>query len=148
MRIVRLAAITVMSTFVLAACFGPVTPTAEVGECFQVSDLGDEISELPTVACDEPHEAEVYHVFDIESEAAFDFNTVVGIAEETCIAEFDDFVGFHYWDSELDVYFLHPIAEGWEAGDREVLCAVIAPDWESAGLELTMVTGSLEGAGR
>ena len=62
-------------------------------------------------------------------------------AFDRCIAEFADFVGLGYPDSDLDVFPITPTAESWADGDRVVLCALFA-------LDLSKLTGSMEGSRR
>jgi hypothetical protein len=146
MRSIAAASVAALAVLPLAGCLGGGVPTAEVGECLQVSELGSQVESLPTVSCDEPHEGEVYAVFDLDMDGDYDANAVIEASEQECLARFDTFVGMPYADSELDIFYLYPLADGWAGGDRETLCAVIAPNWETG--DLTMVTGSLEGAAR
>jgi hypothetical protein len=116
-----------------------------VGDCFDdpVSDTDDwvEIDDVRLVRCDEPHDLEAFHSFDLPdgdlpSEAALDEK-----AGEVCIPAFEEFVGRTYEDSELDLSYLTPTEESWAEGDRRVLCSAYAMD-------LTKLRGSVEGSGR
>lgn len=146
MRVLRYTVLAAATATFLSGCLGAAAPSTEVGDCLQVSDLGTQVSDLPTVSCTEPHEAEVYAVFDLTYEGDYDENAVISEADAECIERFDVFVDFAYLESEYDYYFLYPLAEGWAGGDREAICAVVSPNWDTG--ELLMVTGSLEGAGR
>jgi hypothetical protein len=102
----------------------------------QSEDLVDEIEVLP---CDEPHDYEVFEVFDA-ADGEFDRATVSDGANERCLAAFDAFVGIAYEESRLGFFPLIPTADGWEAGDREVLCSLA----DSGGKKLV---GTMEGTG-
>lgn len=146
MRALRLMILAVASTLALTACLGVSAPTAAVGDCLNVSELGVEVQEFPTVPCEEPHEAEVYSVFDLTFEGDYDEQAVVTETDEACTEQFEAFVGIEWLESELDVYYFYPQSEGWSGGDREAICAVYAPNWETG--EILEVEGTLEGAAR
>jgi hypothetical protein len=65
---------------------------------------------------------------------------VEGIVEDQCLVEFESFVGMPYDQSALEVTWLEPTEESWEAGDRELVCMITDPAGQT--------TGSLEGANR
>ena len=51
-------------------------------------------------------------------------------ATEHCVERFEAWVGIRFEESILDVVFLMPHADGWRAGDREVVCAAHRLDSE------------------
>ncbi|MGR4011014.1 septum formation family protein [Leucobacter sp. 1207-22] len=111
-----------------------------VGDC--TNDIAStEADVLPVVPCAEPHDNEVYHAFDLEDGEWPGEDAVMAAAEETCVAQFEQFVGVSYDASELDWWPMSPTQGSWEGlNDREVYCLAYDP----AGL----VEGSLAGAGR
>jgi Septum formation len=112
----------------------------EVGDCLseQAAATG-EVSEVPVVPCEEPHDSEVYFSYTVPDADTFpgDFQEHV---DAQCIPQFQTFVGVPYESSGLSLTWLEPTAESWDAGDRELLCIVADP---AGG-----VTGTLEGAAR
>lgn len=114
--------------------------TLELGQCFDDQVIEGEVQEVPIVPCDQPHDNEVYAIFDLEGSGAYPGDDVVQQqAGEGCLAEFEPFVGLDYQSSVLDASFLSPTAQGWvELGDREVVCYVFR-------LDLQKVTGTLRG---
>ncbi len=100
----------------------------QTGDCFNLPD-GDQVVSIEGVPCVEPHDAEVYAMFDINDdtypgESAVDLATDLG-----CYERFEGFVGVPYENSVLDIYSLHPSEEGWnELDDREVICSVVNYD--------------------
>lgn len=114
--------------------------TLELGQCFDDEVIEGEVREVPIVPCDQPHDNEVYAIFDLEGSGAYPGDDVVQQqAGEGCLAEFEPFVGLDYQSSVLDASFLSPTAQGWvELGDREVVCYIFR-------LDLQKVTGSLRG---
>jgi hypothetical protein len=117
----------------------------QLGDCFDDTpasgaDDSGEVTSLPGVPCAEPHDNEVYAVFDVDYEA-FPGDDVMGqLAFDECLARFEGFVGAVYEDSSLDITALYPSSQSWGAqGDREVVCAVY-------DMNLGKLTGSVEGS--
>src|SRR5699024_2917859 len=89
----------------IAACGGQVA-TAEVGACINSSDFEGEITEIPTVDCTEEHDAQVFHLVDME-DGDFPGNDAISTAaQEECIPAFEEFVGATYQESSLDISFI------------------------------------------
>ncbi|MDA0567112.1 septum formation family protein [Streptomonospora sp. S1-112] len=147
-RIVRVAAtaavaaagLTLSGCGLLASLQGNVF-TLEVGDCL-AEPLGmTEISEIETAECSQPHESEVFASVMMEDGDYPGDEAVATQAEETCVSEFESFVGMPYMESELDMDMLHPTQESWESmDDREILCVIYDPAGQT--------TGSLSGAAR
>jgi len=114
-----------------------------LGDCLNTSGLSDttEVESIPVVPCSEPHEDEVYYVFDSTASEYPGEDELKNEARETCIDEFADFVGLAYDESSLDYWPMYPTEQSWEQGDREILCMVYDLSGEK-------VTGSLAGAAR
>ena len=114
----------------------------EVGDCFEdQQSVG--ISGFPTVPCTKAHDNEIYHLFDVPSaeDDPFPGDERMGeIVQQECLARFEAYVGLTYEESALRIFPISPSREVWDAGDREVICAV----YDSTG----KVTGSLRGSGR
>lgn len=123
----RLALAGLASLALLSSCGllgGTTVATAEVGDCFTQEALeSEQISELPTIACDEPHFYEAYHLFDLPDGDYPGLTEVQSLAGEGCEAAFADYVGTEYAESSLFIQPLHPLEDGWDrADDREVIC--------------------------
>lgn len=112
-----------------------------VGDCLNTADLDatDEISDVPIVPCDQPHDDEVYFAFTLDGET-YDEDAITAEADSTCIAEFETFIGLAHDSSELEFWPMYPTQGSWDGGDREVLCIA----WDPAG----QVTGTLADAAR
>lgn len=121
----------------LAGCGQQAVDKLSVGDCFNYSELGSEVSSVPSIDCAEPHEAEVFAVFDI-SLPAFDDQAVTDAADQGCYDAFAGYIGIDYVDSQYYYYALTPLADGWANGDRGVICFVVP--------ESGTVTGSLKGS--
>jgi hypothetical protein len=99
-----------------------------VGDCFDLKDpSAEEIGEVTALPCTSEHEYELFHTAsmpdgDYPSDEAF--GTWL---DDNCVPAFDGYVGTSYQDSELEIFWLSPTAEAWNAGDRSIQCAVYHP---------------------
>lgn len=106
----------------LAACSDPEVVTAEVGDCIETLGVGS-ISELPTVDCDEPHDAQVVGLFDHEGDDFPGEAEIAATAQERCEELFEEFVGAPFTDTSLVFSTVNPTEQTWnEADDRETIC--------------------------
>ncbi len=100
----------------------------QTGDCFNVPD-GFQVVSIEAVPCFDPHDAEVYAIFDIEGSAYPGDNAIGSATDLGCYKRFQGFVGHAYETSVLDIYSLHPLEDGWvELDDREVVCSVVNYD--------------------
>lgn len=111
----------------------------EVGDCIPLVEYGDEdIYALPVVPCDLPHTDEVFYIYQVDDGEFPGDAALREEAADTCLAEFEPYVGISYDDSELDYYTYWPTKESWmRADDRTVHCILFSYD---------DVTESLKGA--
>lgn len=114
-------------------------PTAEIGDCLDTTALGG-LQEIPTVPCDDPHDAQVFHTFDLPGGDYPGDEEVIEAADAGCVAAFEAYIGEAADESALDIWYLTPPEQGWvSAGDREVICLAVADE---------PATGSFAGTGR
>lgn len=117
-----------------------------IGDCYDDSEAanGEEAVEISGVfvrPCAEPHDYEVFAVFDLELASYPGGDAVSEMAWDGCLAQFEPFVGRDYETSSLDIQWLSPTAESWSAlNDREVVCAVY-------DLEENKLLDSMQGSG-
>jgi hypothetical protein len=92
------------------------------GDCFSdIADLGSEVTELPAVPCEEPHGAEVIHVFDMP-DGDFPGDPAVQTAvQEGCGPAFEEQP--YAADLAYDMNVFYPTQQSWEElDDREIVC--------------------------
>ncbi len=110
-------------------------PDLSVSDC--LIPVGDDLmlESLELVECDEPHEAEVFAIFEIADGELPDGPDVPGYpggaeltwyAQDQCKARFEAYVGQSYWDSNLEVKVITPSFSTWDLGDRQITCLAIA----------------------
>ena len=119
----------VAAAAVLVACSGAeFAPTA--GDCLRIGDADPTgpLTELTVVDCDEPHELEVFHTFELGPSQTSGDARVEAVAEGCLGDAFTDYVGQPADESPLEVLPLPPSAEQVAEGDRVVRCTVRPPD--------------------
>lgn len=131
-----------LATLVASACGGGGGVfTLEVGTCFDDTQES-EVSEVPEVDCSEPHDNEVFSVFDYTETDTFPGSEALNdAAQAMCIEEFESYVGLPYPESALEVFPITPTEGSWDNGDREVICALY-------NLDLSKLSASMQGAAR
>lgn len=95
-----------------------------VGDCFDDVTSFDEVSSVPGVPCSEPHDNETYAVFDVSVTSYPEGDGMSELAFESCMEQFEAYVGKDYESSSLDITSMYPSPTSWEQDDREVICAV------------------------
>ncbi|MCI0345225.1 MAG: septum formation family protein [Chloroflexi bacterium] len=99
-----------------------------VGDCFDLKDPdAEEIDQVTAVPCTSEHELEMFFVGSLPAGAypgADGFEAFVG---DNCVAAFGAYVGTSYQESELEIFWLEPTDDAWDAGDRAVQCAIYHP---------------------
>jgi hypothetical protein len=131
----------VIVAVVAAGCGSTSVFSLQAGECFLDAGTG-EVTGIDTVGCDEPHDAEAFHTFELAGDELPDAATLHTVIAEECFgAAFEDYIGAPYETSEVEVLPIRPTEESWDAADdREVVCAARIPG--------ERVEGSLQGSGR
>ncbi|MGF1668764.1 MAG: septum formation family protein [Acidimicrobiia bacterium] len=134
---------------VIMACLGAVLLAAcgqsvfemEVGMCFNGSIDGS--TTVETVECTEPHESEVYALFDYTETDVYPGETAMAeYASDVCLPAFEGYVGVSYEESEIYASTGYPSVDTWDDGDREIVCSL---NDEAVG---TTLVGSMSGANR
>lgn len=112
----------------------------EVGRCLDDPGERTGIEEVEVVACDQPHDFEVFALVDLPEGPYPGDSQVADRAREACTDRFAAYVGTEEASSALATAFLVPNEGGWEGGDREVVCLLYEPDQR--------LEGSMRGAQR
>ncbi|MFD1716368.1 septum formation family protein [Georgenia deserti] len=125
----------------LAGCSTGNVMSLEPGDCLNADDLeGNEISDVEVLECSEEHTAEIFAQVEHEGDEFPGNEALQSEAQETCDAEFENYVGVPYAESEFHYTALMPSEDSWnDADDRTSLCILTVDE---------PVTESLEGANR
>jgi len=113
-----------------------------IGDCLIQSQLGDQVTEVPAVPCDQPHDSEVIFIFAV-TDTAYSEATINNEAQVQCDQAMVNYVGPNYGSvtPAIDSMWFAPSAQSWPTGDREVDCLVVTT---SGNLDLT---SSVQGLG-
>ncbi len=95
----------------------------EEGDCLRAPDA-DQIVQVDTVECDEPHEFEVMGTVTIGDGPYPGDQQVFETALDQCEAVFTSYMGASYPQPPWYINVFTPSAEGWDAGDRNATCLV------------------------
>jgi hypothetical protein len=102
------------------------------GDCFDLPEDLTEVSALPLVPCDEPHDAEVFGRADHPATPGAPFPgpmVLIRFAYAECEDEaFTQHVGIPLERSELDMDVIYPDQGSWRLGERTVVCFLFDPD--------------------
>jgi hypothetical protein len=114
-----------------------------VGDCFDdtIDANGEYVyTGVPLIVpCAEPHDNEVFEVFQL-AEGAYPGSDALGEqGEALCVGAFTDFVGVDWSVSPLDYLWIWPEEDEWDAGGHEIICSVYLPDHK--------IRGTMEGSG-
>jgi Domain of unknown function (DUF4190)/Septum formation len=117
---------------------GSVSATAlQAGDC--VNNLKDTTSllSLPAVPCSQPHEGEVFAVFDLPAGPYPGADAVNKQASTQCSDRITAYSPTAGTDGTYDLFLVYPRQQDWARGDREIACVAAA----TAGT----TTGSIKG---
>jgi hypothetical protein len=102
-----------------------------VGQCVDgVAEASGPTELFTVVACDAPHDGEVYRVFDLAGGDQAEFpgsSDVDADAASGCEVGFEGYVGVPYQESRFQATYVAPSEETWAGGDREVVCFAYVP---------------------
>jgi hypothetical protein len=100
-----------------------------VGDCLTDIGTANTIQDATKVVCSKTHDAEVFAMKQINSDAA-DVPADVDVqANNFCRSEFEGFVGVSYDVSKLEIITTFPLAEYWKTGDHGITCLVGKPNF-------------------
>jgi hypothetical protein len=127
-RAALLAAAALFAVLASGCGGGGFAPAA--GDCLRLGAEGagaDGLAEATVVACDEPHDLEVFHVFDLEPDQV-EGDALIEAVREACLGDaFTDHVGIPADRSPLELLPLPPTEDQLARGDREVVCTLREP---------------------
>ena len=117
-------------SLVAGGCAGSAPFDPQAGDCLRIGDADPSgpLTELTQVDCDEEHELEVFHTFELEPDDTAGDARVAAVAEG-CLGEaFTAYVGVPADESPLQLLPLPPTTEQVADGERTVRCTVRPPD--------------------
>jgi hypothetical protein len=105
-----------------------------IGDCVDQDKLEDgNTSTDPLVACDRPHDLEVFASLTLDDGDYPAVETLVTFGAKECAREFTSYVGLDFGISALDFQYYYPTESSWANGDRGVDCVVFDPTQRTTG---------------
>lgn len=105
----------------------------EVGDCLNGLDDG-EFTDIPAVPCADPHEGEVFALYDLDGDEWPGEEAIFTDAEQECTARLQSYSQAAYDDENVELFFVYPTSQSWsEGGDREVACVAYFLDGTRTG---------------
>lgn len=105
----------------------------KVGDCLNGLKESDNISSLPAVPCDQPHEGEVFAMIQLP-DGAFPGDAKISTdAGDRCSAAFETYAPSSVSDEKIELFYLQPTQLSWAQGDREITCVATDPTQPRTG---------------
>jgi hypothetical protein len=104
----------------------------EVGDCLNDVDENQEITTLPAVPCDQPHEAEVVGMFDLPEGDYPTEDELVNQAEAGCSEQLAAYAPDAMTDPTIGIAYIYPLEPSWPQ-DREIVCFAVSTSGPTTG---------------
>ncbi|HEY7023423.1 MAG TPA: septum formation family protein [Candidatus Limnocylindrales bacterium] len=111
-----------------AACQNTVSGSAlKVGDCFNYTNTtdveGNSVESHAIVDCAEPHEEEVFSVFDYPNASGFPgYEQIGSVQQMQCESDFQTYVGVGWEESGYVISYDSPDEQTWAGGDHAIHC--------------------------
>ena len=106
---------------------GSISATAlQVGDCVNGLRNSTNLSSLPGVPCTQPHEGEVFAVFDLP---AGDYPGSAAVDDQVsreCNDRLTAYSPSAGSDPDVGLFSVYPLEQNWSRGDRQVVCLATA----------------------
>ncbi|MFD0745298.1 DUF4190 domain-containing protein [Phytohabitans flavus] len=103
------------------------------GQCLNGLREGSAIRDLPVVPCTQPHEGEVFAVFELPGGGFPGDEEVAKQAEDGCVDRLQSNAPKAAEDPTVEIYFLHPTRSSWRLGDQGVTCVAMSSTGKVTG---------------
>ncbi len=123
MKISRIVLLALVVALFAAGCGKGNVFSLKVGDCFEDQAVG-EVQDVPIVECSDPHDNEVYSVYELADGSLPPQQEMLAGCEE----RFGTIIGIPYVDSVIYAGALMPSPDSWDQGDHDVICYGYIPD--------------------
>ena len=100
----------------------------DAGTCFDTPSAIDVVAVVTVVPCQNPHDEEVFAVFELSTSRAPSAADAAETGLDECLARFTPFHGSFEVSDGLDVIVYTPDEQAWRSGDRTATSAVARID--------------------
>ena len=106
----------------------------QVGDCLNGLEEGADVQNLPAVPCTQPHEGEVYAVFDLPEGDYPGEAAIIDQADAGCGERLSSVAPEAYDDPSVGLFYLYPVELSWP-DDREIVCIAISTSGRTARID-------------
>jgi hypothetical protein len=116
---------------------GSVSATdIKVGDCIEQNPAnGSTVSQLPRVACDKPHEGEVFALLPVPGDTFPGESTIMREYQGKCLDALQSYSPTAAEDPDIRNFVLYPTQGSWDRGDRQVACIAITTEKRSTSIK-------------
>jgi Domain of unknown function (DUF4190)/Septum formation len=100
------------------------TARLRVGDCVNDLEESEAVTSLPAVPCDDPHDGEVFAVFDLPDGDYPPEKELFAAAESRCEEELMEYAP-QAMNSSIGLFYFYPHESAWP-DDREIVCIATA----------------------
>lgn len=104
----------------------------QVGDCLNDIEESEMITSLPAVPCAEPHEAEVFGMFDLPEGDYPTEDELVAQADAGCADRMASYAPDAMNDPTIGFFYIYPLEQAWPE-DREIVCLAISSEGTMTG---------------
>ena len=97
----------------------------KVGDCVNDIEEDKQVLSLPAVPCAQPHDAEVFAIFELTGSTFPGEAEVVSQVEPKCSDRLEQYAPAALNDPSIELYYFAPNETSWRRGDREVVCIAV-----------------------
>ena len=113
---------------------GDISATAlRVGDCINNLRDSNNVQSLPGVPCSQPHEGEVFAVFDLPAGAYPGGAAVEDQVTKECNDRITSYSPGSAQDPDVGLFSVYPLEQNWNSGDRQVVCIATAKSGATTG---------------
>jgi hypothetical protein len=105
----------------------------QVGDCLNDLTNSTDVSSLPSVPCAQPHEGEVFAVFDLPPGPYPGAAGVDDLVSKGCNARLAQYSPSAPSDDAVGLFSVYPLEQNWNRDDREVVCIARATSGTTTG---------------
>ncbi|MGZ4513636.1 MAG: septum formation family protein [Mycobacterium sp.] len=108
----------------------------KTGDCIADAPAdGANVTRLPKVSCDEPHEGEVYAMIRVSGDTFPGQTAMQSEYEQRCMSALESYAPDAANDPGISGFLLYPSQETWDRGDRDVACIAITTDKRTGSIK-------------
>jgi len=102
-----------------------------LGSCFELSQTeaaSPAYGYAWVVPCTQPHDSEVFLNQAVSATTYPDDDGWAALASQYCDSAFKTYVGSDMTSSRLDVQYIRPTSQSWDAGNNQLVCFTVDPN--------------------